>query len=178
MASVWIWNCIVAESLYVDESKLHFFQDIYHPFTIIYQLFFGVHPGAPQFWPIAQVWGTSLMTRNAAASLPVEPGVSGSPSPIHFMFSSGKLTLRPSGKLTVCYRKNGSSRVGKFTYSKWWFSIAVVVYQRVFPDIFVCWYQSIRIFGEDLSIVQWDFQTQWRDCTFKKAMIMWDIPSL
>ena len=121
--------------------------------------------GAPLWWPAMQLphclWSQAWVGH-------------------HHLFISCFLqwTLRPSGKLTVCYRKNGSSRVGKFTYSKWWFSIAVVVYQRVCPDIFVCWYQSIRIFGEDLSIVQWNFQNQWRDCTFKKAMIMWDIPSL
>ena len=43
----------------------------------------------------------------------------------------------PSGDLRVCYWKWSIYR--SFTYSKWWFSIVMLVYQRVYGLIYVGW---------------------------------------
>ena len=50
---------------------------------------------------------------------------------------SSRRKALPSGNLTVSYWKH--TIYSWFTYSKWWFSIAMLVYQRVIQTVAFCW---------------------------------------
>ena len=57
---------------------------------------------------------------------------------------SSRRKALPSGNLTVCYWK--LPIYSWFTYSKWWFSIAMLVYQRVIQTVAFCWTWNIMSF--------------------------------